>query len=93
MSDKPWLKYYAPKVPAKIPETAESLLDLYQTTLRKHSDKKAISCHGHDLTFAEVDHYADRFATCNMKWGLRNRIPWPSCCRTFCSFRSLFLPF
>lgn len=61
--EKTWLNNYPSGVPADIdPEHYSSLLDIYEQSIVKFSDKPAYINMGKSITFAELGEYADHFA-------------------------------
>ena len=61
--EKTWLKTYPSGVPAEIdPEHYHSLLDIYEESIAKFSDRQAYINMGKSITFTELDEYANDFA-------------------------------
>ncbi len=59
---KPWLKNYPKGIPANIDESAyPSLVALLEETFKKFAEKKAFSCMGKEMTYAQVDKYSTQF--------------------------------
>ncbi len=59
---RPWLKNYPKGVPANIDENAyASLVALLDDTFKKFPNKKAFTCMGKALTYAQVDKYSAQF--------------------------------
>lgn len=52
--DKPWLKDYKAGIPAEIAPVYETVVDLFADSCRRYASKKALTCHGVSLSFAEV---------------------------------------
>ncbi|MDA8437063.1 MAG: long-chain-fatty-acid--CoA ligase [Actinomycetales bacterium] len=51
---RPWLSSYAPGVPADIDVSDESLTDLLETAVRRHSDSVALDFYAATTTYAEL---------------------------------------
>jgi len=69
---RPWLTNYPGGVPANIDADAyASLNDLIDEIMHKYRSKKAFACMGKELTFAQVDRYADRFGAYLQSRGLK----------------------
>ncbi|MEM1537745.1 MAG: long-chain fatty acid--CoA ligase [Candidatus Nezhaarchaeales archaeon] len=68
---KPWLKFYPEWVPKTIEYPETSLPQLLKETARKYPNRVAIVFEGFKITFKELDHLADRFATALAGLGVR----------------------
>ncbi len=69
---RPWLKHYPSGVPANIDADAySSLVEMFDETFAKYRHKKAFSCMGKSLTFAEIDTYSQHFGAYLQSRGLR----------------------
>lgn len=63
MSEKIWLKYYPPGVPAEInPRAFGSLVDLLERSCQQFAARPAVSNMGNSLTFAELERLSRQFA-------------------------------
>ncbi|WP_116964480.1 long-chain-fatty-acid--CoA ligase [Fastidiosibacter lacustris] len=62
MSDKSWIKNYPNNVPTEIPPSTETLNSMLKKVVQKYPQNIALSCHDHDLSFKQIDDYANRFA-------------------------------
>ncbi len=61
--EKTWLNTYPSGVPAEIdPEHYHSLLDIYEESIAKFSDRQAYINMGKSITFTELGEYANDFA-------------------------------
>ena len=68
---RPWLTNYPKGIPANIDETAyPSLVALLDETFKKFSNKKAFTCMGKSLTYAQVNKYAVQFGAYLQSRGL-----------------------
>lgn len=68
---RPWLTNYPKGIPANIDETAyPSLVALLDETFKKFSNKKAFSCMGKAMTYAQVDKYSAQFGAYLQSRGL-----------------------
>ncbi len=69
--ERPWLKMYPPGVSANIdPDTYPNLLSLFDETFKKYKHKKAFTCMGKHLTFAQIDKLSNNFAAYLQSRGL-----------------------
>lgn len=57
MSDqRPWLKNYPSGIPANInPDEYPTLVDMFNDTFKKYSNRTAFSCMGKELSFKQID--------------------------------------
>ncbi len=70
MVERVWLKSYSPGIPAEIDVSQyDSVLDLFDETIRKFADKPAFSNFGRKLSFARLDELSTRFASYLQKLG------------------------
>ena len=79
-----WLKSYPPGVPADIdPSEFRSLVELFETSIRKYGERPAYHSMGKTLTFAELDRLSRDFAAWLQAKGLakgaRVAIMMPNC--------------
>jgi long-chain acyl-CoA synthetase len=79
-----WLKSYPPGVPADIdPSEFRSLVELFDTSVRKYADRPAYHSMGKTLTFGELDRLSRDFAAWLQARGLakgaRVAIMMPNC--------------
>jgi long-chain acyl-CoA synthetase len=79
-----WLKSYPPGVPADIdPSEFRSLVELFETSIRKYGERSAYHSMGKTLTFAELDRLSRDFAAWLQAKGLakgaRVAIMMPNC--------------
>jgi long-chain acyl-CoA synthetase len=64
--EKIWIKNYQPGVPATIEDQMEkynSIPEILEETFRNFATKKAFHCMGKDLTYGEIDHLSQKFAS------------------------------
>jgi long-chain acyl-CoA synthetase len=64
--EKIWIKNYQPGVPATIEDQMEkynSIPEILEETFRNFATKKACHCMGKDLTYGEIDHLSQKFAS------------------------------
>ncbi|HEX7676112.1 MAG TPA: AMP-binding protein [Bdellovibrio sp.] len=95
--EKIWLKNYPKGIPAEInPAQYESLMDIYDESIRKFQDKKAFTNMGVSLTFRQLDEKVNAFASflqneLKLKKGDRIAIQMPNLLQfpviVFASFR------
>lgn len=72
MDNKPWLKNYAPGVPAKIDFAQyETLVEFLKDCFQKFPNHTAFECMGVKLTYKEVDQYSDKFGAYLQSRGLK----------------------
>jgi long-chain acyl-CoA synthetase len=80
---KPWLSSYAAGVPAEIPTTTESLVDMIDFAVRLHSRRVALEFFGRETTYAELGEQIARAAgglrKLGVKKGDRVAIVLPNC--------------
>ncbi len=62
MSEKPWIKHYPNGVPSEIPTSTETLTSMLKQAALKFPKNVALSCHDHDMTYEQVDHYSNKVA-------------------------------
>ncbi|KEO73869.1 AMP-binding protein [Anditalea andensis] len=84
MQDYPWFKHYPPSVSKEVDVNAyNSLVDLFEESVKKYGNAIAYECMGKKLTFKEVDEYSINFAAylqneLKMKKGDRIAIQMPN---------------
>ncbi|MFF5173380.1 long-chain-fatty-acid--CoA ligase [Micromonospora sp. NPDC000089] len=69
-ADRPWLRSYAPDVPATIAPSDESLVDLLDATVRRHGSRVALDFFGATTTYAELAAQVARAATALRRLGV-----------------------
>jgi long-chain acyl-CoA synthetase len=70
-SDRPWLEFYSPGVPADIdPSQYASLVQLMEESFGKHANRTAYSFMGKEVTFAQTDALSRVFAAYLQSLGL-----------------------
>ncbi len=79
-----WLKSYPPGVPADIdPSEFRSLVELFETSIRKYGERPAYTSMGKTLTFADLERLSRQFAAWLQARGLakgaRVAIMMPNC--------------
>ncbi len=70
-TDKPWLKFYEPHVPAALQYPGGTLPEALQATSRRHPDHPAIIFKGRKITYREYNQAVDRFAAALQGLGVR----------------------
>ncbi len=84
MQDFPWLKFYPESVPKTVDVTAyDSVVDLFEESIKKFGDGIAYECMGKTITFNELDTLSKNFAAylqkeLKMKKGDRIAIQMPN---------------
>ncbi len=69
---RPWLDNYPPGVPATLDESAAgTLLDIFDETIRKYSDRPALESFGVRMSYAELGATAEKLAIALQVAGLR----------------------
>jgi long-chain acyl-CoA synthetase len=64
MVERVWLKSYSPGIPADIDVSQyDSVLDLFDETIKKFADRPAFHNFGKSLSFAHLDELSQRFAS------------------------------
>lgn len=72
MSDKPWLKHYAPGVPEHIDLSEySSIVDVLETVCDEHRDNTAFICMGTEMDYGELDQLSRNFAALLQSRGLQ----------------------
>jgi long-chain acyl-CoA synthetase len=70
MVERVWLKSYSPGIPADIDVSQyDSVLDLFDETIKKFADKPAFCNFGRKLSFTHLDELSGRFASFLQKLG------------------------
>lgn len=70
--DKVWLQHYDPRIAPEIdPETYESVVDVFEDSVKKYADKTAYINMGHSITFKELDQLSKQFAAYLQSSGLQ----------------------
>lgn len=68
---RPWLKHYPSGVPANInTEEYPTLVDYVKAKCKEYGKRKAFSCMGKEITYAEVDKLSDQFGAYLLSRGL-----------------------
>ena len=71
MIEKPWLTSYPPGVPAHIDLAAHhSLVDIFEESCEKYTERVAYHNMGAELSFAELDYLSRNFAAALQDMGL-----------------------
>jgi long-chain acyl-CoA synthetase len=70
-SRHPWIKFYEAGVPANLDYPEMTLGNLLSETARKFPDNPALLFYGKQITYAELDSLASRFARSLMRLGVR----------------------
>jgi long-chain acyl-CoA synthetase len=84
MQDFPWFKFYPESVPKSVDVTAyDSVVDLFEESIKKFGDGIAYECMGKTITFNELDSMSKNFAAflqkeLKMKKGDRIAIQMPN---------------
>ncbi len=68
---KVWQKSYDPKTPYEINTNDKSLVDLFDGVCTKYSDKRAVTCHGENLTFEQVGQLVNNLSESLIKLGVK----------------------
>jgi long-chain acyl-CoA synthetase len=64
--NKPWIKTYAPGVPAEIDDDAyPSVVALFDAAVERFADMPGFECFGRTMTYAEVDRASRALAACS----------------------------
>jgi long-chain acyl-CoA synthetase len=71
-SAKPWLAVYSPWVPETLPAPTQSMIDVFEATVRTSPDAPALYYFDRVITYGELDDLASRFATLLASWGIRH---------------------
>lgn len=85
MHNFPWFKFYPSAVDAEVNvEAYDSVVNLFEESVRKFGDAIAYECMGKTLSFNDVDKYSKKFAAylqhdLNLKKGTRVAIQMPNC--------------
>ncbi|MWB98075.1 long-chain-fatty-acid--CoA ligase [Agromyces seonyuensis] len=81
--ERPWLSSYAEGVDADIPEVTESLVDMFETSVRRHSRRVALEFYGRETKYRELGDAVRRAAMglrrLGVKRGDRVAIVLPNC--------------
>ncbi|MEX2591157.1 MAG: AMP-binding protein [Anditalea sp.] len=84
MQDYPWFKFYPESVPHEVDVSAfNSVVDLFEESIKKYQDAVAYECMGKQLTFNQLDEMSKNFAAylqqeLKMKKGERIGIQMPN---------------
>jgi long-chain acyl-CoA synthetase len=68
---KPWIKFYPGDVPPTIAYPEVPLPQLLREAARKYPDNTAVVFEGYKITFKELDHLVDKFATALTALGVK----------------------
>lgn len=85
MHNFPWFKFYPTAVDAEVNvEAYDSVVNLFEESVKKFGDAIAYECMGKTLSFNDVDNYSKKFASylqndLNLKKGTRVAIQMPNC--------------
>ncbi len=63
LAERPWLRFYQADVPLNLASSEETLPALLRHSARQFPDNSALIYFGQRLTYRELDHAADQFAT------------------------------
>jgi long-chain acyl-CoA synthetase len=70
--DKVWLQHYDPRIAPEInPDAYDSVVDVFEDSVSKYSDKTAYINMGHSISFKELDHQSKQFAAYLQNSGLK----------------------
>lgn len=69
--NKPWLRYYAPSVPAYLKYKEIVLPEMLEKTVQEFPDNTALICQDYMLSYQELKDHVDRFASCLIKLGIK----------------------
>ena len=73
MSEKPWLKHYAPGVPEHIDLSEySSIVDVLERVCAEHRDSTAFICMGTRMSYGELDRLSRNFAAALQARGLKH---------------------
>lgn len=85
MHNFPWFKFYPTAVDPEVNvEAYDSVVNLFEESVKKFGDAIAYECMGKTLSFNDVDNYSKKFASylqndLNLKKGTRVAIQMPNC--------------
>jgi long-chain acyl-CoA synthetase len=85
MHNFPWFKFYPASVDPEVNvEAYDSVVNLFEESVKKFGDATAYECMGKTLSFKDVDNYSKKFASylqndLNLKKGSRVAIQMPNC--------------
>lgn len=85
MHNFPWFKFYPASVDPEVNvEAYDSVVNLFEESVKKFGDATAYECMGKTLSFKDVDNYSRKFASylqndLNLKKGSRVAIQMPNC--------------
>lgn len=71
LAEKPWLRYYPPKMPLDIKVDDETLPGMLRDSARRFPAQTAIIFYGHKISYKELDEVVDRFALSLVAQGVR----------------------
>jgi long-chain acyl-CoA synthetase len=69
--DKPWLRYYAPAVPAYLKYDEIIIPEMLDITVGDFPENPALVCLGYTMTYQELKDQVDRFANCLINLGIK----------------------
>lgn len=70
--EKVWLQHYDPRIEPEInPDAYSSIVDVFEQSVEKYSDKAAYINMGHSMTFGELDQLSKQFAAYLQNSGLK----------------------
>src|SRR5665647_475134 len=69
--DKPWLRYYAPAVPAYLKYDEIIIPEMLDITVGDFPENPALVCLGYMMTYQELKDQVDRFANCLINLGIK----------------------
>src|SRR5215470_10236583 len=67
----PWLRHYEPGVPAHLDIPAQPLTWLLERTASRYPDRTALIYFGRRLSYKQLAHHAQRFATALQRLGVQ----------------------
>ncbi|MFI7575784.1 long-chain-fatty-acid--CoA ligase [Micromonospora sp. NPDC049497] len=70
LSERPWLRSYAPDVPATIPSSEESLVDLLRNSARRFGAREALDFYGATTKYADLAGQVERAAEALRRLGV-----------------------
>lgn len=68
---KPWLKFYDKGVPEHIDYVDDTLVTMFNNSVKNYPDRVAFVSQGYDMTYKELGDQADRFAACLTDFGVQ----------------------
>ncbi|WP_119342839.1 AMP-binding protein [Facilibium subflavum] len=63
MTERLWIKNYPEGVPEEIAPSNETITSLFEKVTQKYPDRIALTCHDHDVSFQQVNYYAQKLAS------------------------------